>query len=207
MATVRGWLSGEQDELALELRRRGATRELWRYAADHRGDVMGAWNECPRAPWCLEIAARCDVDAGLILETVEDLIGVARGSRDVPKVDPREWGVPSAHGLRGVSQKVLDEGREAARMFLRGGDADAFCAHMESLSYAIVESHQDVRKHRADIEVAQSFGRFREMLEASDRFDDAYADAHAVLADVVRRRIPGELVVASLRGRSAHPYR
>jgi len=204
---VRALFTGEQDELALELRRRGATRELWRYAADHHGDIMGAWSACPRAAWCLEIAARCDVEAGLIVESVEDLIALTSSEVRTPKVDPREWGIPSALDLKGVSQVALDEGRAAAHAFLRGGPADAFCVHMESLSYAIVESHDAVRKARAEIEVAQSFGRFREMLEASDRFDEAYASAHATLADVVRRRIPGERVVASLRGRSAHPYR
>ena len=207
LTSVRAWLSGEQDELALELRRRGATRELWRYAGEHGGDVLGAWLECPRAPWCLEIAARCEVARPLIADAVGDLLALPVAEPGAPKVDPREWAVPPALSLKGVSGAALDEGRAAADEFLRGGDTDVFCVQMESLSFAVVEADTTVRKARAEIEVAQSFGRFREMLDASDRYDAAYAHAHAVLADVVRRRIPGELVVASLRGRSGHPYR
>lgn len=204
---MRAWFAGEQDQLALELRRRGATRELWRYAADYHGDVVSAWNECPRAPWCLEIAARCDVQRGLIVDAVADLIGVASGNIATPTIDPREWGVPPALELKGVSRVALDEGEAAAKAFANEGAIDAFCVQMESLSYAIVEADEVVRKSRSEIEIAQSFGRFKEMLEASDRYDEAYARAHAVLAAVVRKRIPAELVVAALRGRSAHPYR
>lgn len=207
LRSVRVWLNGEVDDLSQELRRRGATRELWRYAAEHRGDVHGAWSRCPRAPWCLEIAARCDVDRTLIRASVEDLVQVADGRPETRDVDPREWGIPPALELSGVSLRALRDGSAAAASFVDDGDIDAFCVQMEALSYAIVEADRQVRETRGAIEEAQSWGRFNEQLLASDRYDEAYAAAHATLAGWIRRRIPGELVVASLHGRSAHPYR
>lgn len=191
--------------LAVELRRRGASRELWRFAKSAGDDLLGVWFACPRASLCLELALRCGVDRGLVGAAAADLVAAA--SADEPASPGDGQGAPEA-GARPMSAELLAATEEAtARLLGPDGAIDDFCVQIEELSYALVESRHAVRTARAAMESAREWGRYEELLAATDEYDAAYGAAHLELASLVRRRVPGELVRAALEGARAHPYR
>ena len=75
--TVVGWLRLPADErrspVWIELRARGAGRDLIRFTEPYGSDLGQAWSECPRAEWSIEIAVRVGVPASLVEHAVGDL--------------------------------------------------------------------------------------------------------------------------------------
>ncbi len=105
LRAVLGW-SARGGRLAEELGRRGATRELTRYLEPFGDDAAGAWMACPRGSWCLELAARVDIEPGVLHAATRALFEDVP-FRDREPVDPREWGVVPAEGAAGASSAVL----------------------------------------------------------------------------------------------------
>ncbi len=190
--------------LALELRRRGASRELWRFAQGAE-ELLSAWFGAPRAPLCVELALRCGVDRALVVEATGDLVASVASGEAGPR-DDREW-APEQSSPR-VSAELLAVTQEAAER-LRASEVsiEDYCVQIAVLTYAIVEARPQVRRARAAMDRARDWGRFGELLAATDEYDTAYAGAHLELANLVRKRIPAELVRAAFEGVRAHPYR
>ena len=204
---VLGW-SGRRGRVAAELARRGATRELVRFTEPFGADVITAWSRCPRGAWSLEMAARFGVETALVARATADLVAAA-GEPDLAahSADPREWGAQPALQRSGVAPGPLAEGEAAAKALVAEDALERFCVAAEALCFAIVDAQRPVREARQKVEEAQRWGRFDDMLEASERYDEAYAAAHMGLADLVRRRIPGDLVRAAALGVGGYPYR
>ncbi len=183
--TLARWMrspsSGRRPPLFLELRARGAGREVIRFVEPYGTDLAQAWLECGRGSWCVEIAACVGVASGLIERAVGDL----------------------AEASGGDAEEASEEARAAVRAFAaQQCDTEQLAAAVGDLCAVIVEAQPDVRAALAQIE-----GVARPDFAAYDAYDQIYADAHRRLADVVRRRISGAEVRVALEGLESHPYR
>jgi len=182
-----------------ELRARGATRELVRYAKGFHRDVERAWAECPRADWAIEMAARGDLRPRLIGDAIRDLtVGHS--------VDPRADEPAFAAAPEGTSAHWIRQGLAAADGY-EGREIDALVDTVAAMTHALVEALPEVRAAHAEVEEAQRWGRLREMVSASDAFDDAHARGHVELCDRVRKRIPKDLLRRAYGRATGHPYR
>lgn len=206
LRAVLGWRGGA-GRIALELKRRGATRELVRFLEPFETNALGAWKACPRGAWCLEMAARIGIETGVLYRATAKLFEGSPLDAKAPGADPREWLDAPAQDKKGASSAVLIAAQRSLQRLQRAHDVDAFVVAVESLCFELVDGRPEVRKARHEVEEAQRWGRFREVLEASERYDEAYAAGHAELADEVRRHVPAPLIQRALGEFAAHPYR
>lgn len=180
-----------QPSMAVELRRRGGSRELVRWAEANGPGVVEACKACLRGTWALETAVRFGVAQDLLEHVVTDW------TRDAAK--------------RGLLRLPADRARvEELGAQLAGPEPDIeeWILTMETFAHALIDLDPEVREARARAQEAQRFGKLADKLREGDAYDLAIHLAHRHLAALVLRRIPADLVEVSLRGvTAAHPYR
>jgi hypothetical protein len=171
--------------LADALAARAADRLIVDWARGFADHVPGAWAECPRGVWAIELALRAGVSPALLARAVERTAG------EMPSGIERKGDLLVA----------------TARFERADVPADVWLTLAQAVFHDAVDATPEVQRTRDDVERFQRYGDRQAFVQASVEYDRAYAEAHLAQAEVVRRVIGAEQVEAALYGASAHPYR
>jgi hypothetical protein len=162
----------------VRLRNAGASRELLRHV-DDEGDILQAWDTCPRGTWSIELIAR-----GGVRRTV------------------------TAHALVKLSNELRNELLETfARQYGSGElDTEGLILGVDAALGCAIDAMDDVAKISEAAGLAQRRHQRDEVQRLALLHDDAYAHHHLQMARLLRSTVSRDIVRTAF-GVATGPYR
>lgn len=172
-------LIGRRGEASIRLRAEGASREVLRHVDEH-GDILAAWDTCPRGTWCVEIIALGGMRSALVAQALYKLCDEYA---DV--------------ALRSVADQYAAGALESA------GLVDGVVVR----AGAIIDGMKDVAAVTTAASDAQLRGEHDEVRRLALLHDDVYAEHHLQMARVVRAVVSRDEVRSAFGVARSGPYR
>jgi hypothetical protein len=161
-----------------------------------RGSVPRAWAACARGDWLLWLAARVGVDRRLIVLAACDIAETAL--IHVPAVEDRPRIAIETARRWARGEATVAELRAAA--YAAAYAASASATHRAAV--AAYATHRAAASASAD---ADAYATHRAAAYVAEADASARASSLRASAEIVRRHIPADVIVAALRGGASAP--